>query len=81
MSSHATIVVRKQCASCPYIMRHVDKRVRWCKVCRAGRLAERINRPEVRAKMAATHFETECRMLGKVIDTELAQPTRYWESY
>lgn len=81
MSNHTTYVARKACEACGYAMRDVSARRRWCKICIAARLAERINSAPVRAKMAATHFETECERLAAMVDAELNAPTRYWEGY
>lgn len=72
--------VDKPCGDCAYILRHVDKRTRFCKRCVHARHAAAMQRADVRANLASSELEKHIAKVVAAVDKELAFPTRYWES-
>ena len=67
-TNHSTIVAQKQCSSCPYVMRHVDKRRQLCSACRAKMSAEQNQTSESRLKRQVRQEELETARLAQVLD-------------
>lgn len=68
--------VTKICEGCPSNLYDVDSRTRFCRPCVLVRHAAAMQRADVRAKIA----EAETKKFAALIDKELANPTRYWET-
>jgi hypothetical protein len=71
-TNHTTYVAQKQCSGCPYVMRHVDKRRRFCSTCLASSSARRNQQPESRARRRMKQEELETARLAQVLDEMFA---------
>jgi hypothetical protein len=71
-TNHTTYVAQKQCSGCPYVMRRVDKRRRFCSACLAKRGAVRNQQPTFRAHRRMMQEELETERLAQVLDEMFA---------